>query len=42
VKGEPPFKGTLRHHGWTVRKVKLPTATANVDYAVVAPAEVEL
>ncbi len=24
VVGEPPFNGTLRHHGWRVREVKLP------------------
>jgi hypothetical protein len=39
VVGKPPFKGTLRHHGWRVKEVKLPRA---VDGAVVAPAEVEL
>ena len=24
VTGNPPFRGTLRHHGWRVREVKLP------------------
>jgi hypothetical protein len=42
VKGQPPFQGTLRHHGWTVTKVKLPRPTSGVDYRVIAPAEVEL
>ncbi len=40
VKGSPPFKGTLKHHGWRARPIK-PLA-ANGDATVVAPAEVEL
>jgi len=42
VKGEPPFRGTLRHHGWRVVDAKLPTLAEGVDRAVIAPAEVEL
>jgi hypothetical protein len=42
VVGEPPFTGTLRHHGWRTSKVSLPELTANTDPSVVAPAEVEL
>jgi uncharacterized protein DUF2760 len=42
AKGEPPFKGTLRHHGWRVVEAKLPTLAEGVDRAVIAPAEVEL
>ena len=42
IAGEPPFKGTLRHHGWRVTEVKLPTLTDGVDRRVVAPAEVEV
>lgn len=42
AKGEPPFKGTLRHHGWRVVDAKLPTLAEGVDRAVIAPAEVEL
>jgi hypothetical protein len=42
AKGEPPFKGTLRHHGWRVVEAKLPTLADGVDRAVIAPAEVEL
>jgi hypothetical protein len=42
VTGEPPFKGTLKHHGWRVRAYKLPAPAAGVDELVVAPAEVEL
>lgn len=42
VSGEPPFTGTLRHHGWRVTEVKLPTLTEGVDRRVLAPAEVEI
>jgi hypothetical protein len=42
VSGQPPFSGTLRHHGWRVVEVKLPTLSDGVDRRVVAPAEVEI
>jgi hypothetical protein len=42
VLGEPPYTGTLKHHGWRTAKVSLPQATAASDPSVVAPAEVEL
>jgi hypothetical protein len=42
VSGQPPFSGTLRHHGWRVLEVKLPTLTDGIDRRVVAPAEVEI
>jgi hypothetical protein len=42
AKGEPPFRGTLRHHGWRVVDAKLPTLAEGVDRMVIAPAEVEL
>jgi len=42
AKGEPPFSGTLRHHGWRVVDAKLPALAEGVDRTVVAPAEVEL
>jgi hypothetical protein len=42
IKGEPPFQGVLRHHGWRVTEVKFPTLTDGVDRHVVAPAEVEV
>ena len=42
AKGEPPFRGTLRHHGWRVVDAKLPTLAEGVDRTVIAPAEVEL
>jgi hypothetical protein len=42
VKGDPPFKGVLRHHGWRATDVKLPTLSDGVDRRVIAPAEVEI
>lgn len=42
VSGQPPFKGTLRHHGWRVRELKLAKPAETIDEFVVAPAEVEL
>jgi hypothetical protein len=42
AKGEPPYRGTLRHHGWRATEVKLPSLTEGVDRAVIAAAEVEL
>jgi hypothetical protein len=43
VAGQPPFTGTLKHHGWVARDVKLPPVPAEPSAAlVVAPAEVEL
>jgi hypothetical protein len=40
--GEPPYVGTLRHHGWRVRDLRLPSAAPGHDPTIVAPAEVEL
>lgn len=42
ARGEPPFRGTLRHHGWRVVDAKLPTLADGIDRTVIAPAEVEL
>lgn len=42
AKGEPPYRGTLRHHGWRVVDAKLPTLAEGIDRTVIAPAEVEL
>ena len=43
VKGMPPFRGTLKHHGWRVKAVHLPAIPgARDDSAVLAPAEVEV
>jgi hypothetical protein len=40
--GKPPFKGTLRHHGWRAAEVKLPEPVRGEASRVLAPAEVEL
>ena len=42
AKGEAPYKGTLRHHGWRAVETKLPSLAEGVDRSVIAPAEVEL
>jgi hypothetical protein len=42
ARGEPPFRGTLRHHGWRVVDARLPALADSVDRTVNAPAEVEL
>ena len=41
VSGEPPFQGTLQHKGWRAAAVQLPERNAELDTAVVQPAEVE-
>jgi hypothetical protein len=40
--GQPPFKGTLKHHGWIATAVRMPAVTDALDPRVVAPAEIEL
>jgi hypothetical protein len=42
VAGQPPFRGTLKHHGWMATAIKLPTISTVLDPKVIAPAEVEL
>jgi hypothetical protein len=42
VAGQPPFRGTLKHHGWAATSVRFPAVSATLDPRVVAPAEVEL
>lgn len=42
VSGQPPFAGTLRHHGWRVKELKVPAPPSGQDEFVVQPAEVEL
>lgn len=42
VTGNPPFKGTLKHHGWSAREVRLPELNEALDPRVLAAAEVEL
>ncbi len=42
VTGNPPFRGTLKHHGWIITEVKMPEVSDALDPRVAAPAEVEL
>ena len=42
VAGQPPFRGTLKHHGWATTAVRLPSTADSLDPRVLAPAEVEL
>lgn len=42
VSGQPPFRGTVRHHGWVARTVRLPEISGALDPRVLAAAEVEL
>lgn len=43
VAGSPPFRGTLKHHGWRVQELKLPVVPGSNDaHAILAPAEVEI
>ena len=42
VKGEPPYRGTLRHRGWKAHKESLPKSHLENARAVVSPAEVEI
>jgi len=42
VTGEPPLRGLLRHRGWRVSEVTLPSLPHGSGRAIVAPAEVEI
>lgn len=42
VSGQPPFRGTLKHAGWRVREVRLPSLPHGQDPWVLMPAEVEI
>ncbi|MCA9211577.1 MAG: DUF2760 domain-containing protein [Planctomycetales bacterium] len=43
VSGDPPFKGTLAHHGWKAAKCEIPLWTGSDQAAnVIAPAEIEV
>src|ERR1700722_18615129 len=42
VAGEPPIRGLLRHRGWRVAAVTLPSMPLGSGRAIVAPAEVEI
>lgn len=42
ARGEGPYRGTMRHHGWRATEARLPALAEGVDRAVLAPAEVEV
>jgi hypothetical protein len=42
VRGEPPYRGVLRHRGWRATKLDLPRVVGDYDAHILAPAEVEL
>ena len=42
VVGAPPFKGSLRHHGWRATRTSFPPLPPSQDPRILAPAEVEL
>ncbi len=42
VTGQPPFRGTLQHHGWRVRALRLAPPPEGQDELIIMPAEVEL
>ncbi len=42
VTGQPPFRGTLQHHGWRVKEIKLAPPPEGQDEFILMPAEVEL
>jgi hypothetical protein len=42
IVGEPPIKGILRHRGWRVKEVTLPSLPQGAGREIVAPAEVEI
>jgi hypothetical protein len=42
VTGEGPWRGALRHRGWRIAKLSLPTLLEGASGEILAPAEVEL
>lgn len=42
VPNHGPYRGTLQHPGWRVRKLELPAVTDTAHLGILAPAEVEL
>ena len=42
VAGQPPYAGSLKHHGWVTTAVRFPELSPSLDARVLAPAEVEL
>jgi hypothetical protein len=42
VTGQPPFRGTLLHRGWRVKKIQLAEPGEGQDELILQPAEVQL
>jgi hypothetical protein len=42
VSGKPPYRGVLRHRGWRIEELRLPTRIGGHDGSILAEAEVEL
>jgi hypothetical protein len=42
VTGDPPFQGTLQHHGWRAKEIRLAPPPEGQDEMILMPAEVEL
>lgn len=42
VAGQPPFRGSLKHHGWRVKELKIAKPPEGQDEFIVQPAEVEI
>lgn len=42
VSGNPPYRGTLQHHGWRVKELKLAEPPEGQDERILMPAEVEV
>ena len=42
VFGDPPFTGTLKHHGWRIVDITFPDIAKGQGADIIAPAEVEI
>jgi len=42
VTGQPPFRGSLKHHGWVATSINFPSVSESMDPRVIATAEVEI
>jgi hypothetical protein len=42
VKGEPPFKGIIRHRGWRIETLNIPDLSGDEYAGILEPAEVEI
>ena len=42
VSGQPPYRGTLKHHGWRAARATLPPVPEGQDQTIVASAEIEI